>query len=378
MDFIEYEGKRLLKHFGLPIPKGVHCHSAEQAREAFEALGPCVVKAQVPIGKRGKAGGIVLANSADEAFTAAQNILGMEISGYPVESLLVEQQAAIEQEFYAAVMTDYSTRQPLILFSSEGGMDIEELAEKNPDAIHNIHVDIERGVDLEALRSAVASSDASADKEELVRWLISLYDVYSQCDADLVEINPLVKLSDGRIIALDCKLSLDDSAAYRQEKWFSHGYPELKTEREKEAEERGFKYIELDGDIGLLANGAGLTMTTMDVVSHAGGRPANFLEIGGEAYTKGAEALDLVLSDPNIKSLVINFCGAFARTDVMTEGIIKAWEELQPTLPVFFSVHGTGEDEAVAMLKERLSITPHKRMEDAIAAAVSAAAEGAK
>jgi succinyl-CoA synthetase beta subunit len=189
----------------------------------------------------------------------------------------------------------------------------------------------------------------------------------------LLEINPLAQLTDGRIIALDCKFVLDDGAAFRQQELVKFAAPAPMTAIERQAAEHELKFIQLDGNVGVLANGAGLTMTTMDVIRHFGGRPANFLEIGGEAYTKSAVALDLVLSNPGVKSLVINFCGAFARTDVMADGVVKAWQELRPSIPVFFSIHGTGEDEAIALVRDRLGITPYDLMEDAIAAAVRAA-----
>ena len=189
----------------------------------------------------------------------------------------------------------------------------------------------------------------------------------------MVEINPLVLTKDGGIIALDCKFSLEDSGAARQPETAERATPEKKTGLEKRGEENGLKYIELDGSVGVLANGAGLTMTTMDAISHYGGKPANFLEIGGEAYTKAKPALEIVLSNPNVKSLMVNFCGAFARCDVMAEGVVAAWQELKPDLPVFFSIHGTGEDEAIALVRDRLGIEPYDLMDDAVKAAIEAA-----
>ena len=202
---------------------------------------------------------------------------------------------------------------------------------------------------------------------------MKLYDAYAANDAELMEINPLAVLEAGGLIALDCKFTMDDSALPRHEELAKTGTPDKLTGLEAKGKELDLKYIELEGDVGVIANGAGLTMTTMDVVRHHGGVPGNFLEIGGESYTKGTEALSLVLDNPKIKSLVINFCGAFARTDVMTEGILNAWDELKPTLPTFWSVHGTGDVEAVAMLKERLGVDPLPDMSAACKAAVDAA-----
>jgi succinyl-CoA synthetase beta subunit len=208
---------------------------------------------------------------------------------------------------------------------------------------------------------------------KIVAILEKLYAAYRANDAELLEINPLALLADGRVVALDCKFVLDDAALYRQAEIAKGGAPGVMTALEQRGADNGLKLIQLDGNVGVLANGAGLTMTTMDVIRHFGGRPANFLEIGGEAYTKSEIALDLVLSNPGVKSLVVNFCGAFARTDVMADGVVKAWRKLRPTVPVFFSIHGTGEDEAVALVRGGLGIEPYDVMEDAIQAAVKAA-----
>jgi len=215
--------------------------------------------------------------------------------------------------------------------------------------------------------------DLGAVKPLVADVLLKLYAAYRQTDAELIEINPLAILDDGSLTALDCKLTVDDAAAERQSELSALAAPETLTALERRAQEAGLKFIELGGNVGLLANGAGLTMTTMDVISHFGGRPANFLEIGGEAYTKAEIALELVLAHPKVESLVINFCGAFARTDVMVDGVTAAWQKMQPSLPVFFSIHGTGEDEAVRIVRERLGLTPHDLMEDAVRAAVEAA-----
>jgi succinyl-CoA synthetase beta subunit len=209
--------------------------------------------------------------------------------------------------------------------------------------------------------------------EDIGGFVKRLYDLYAQTDAELLEVNPLVRLKGGGLLALDCKLTVDDASLFRQPGLAGEGAREKLTELERRARELGLKYIELPGNVGVLANGAGLTMTTMDVIEHCGGKPANFLEIGGDAYTKAEGALGLVLANPRVKSIIINFCGAFARTDVMALGVVEAWQKLKPSLPVFFSVHGTGEDEAVALIKQKLGIDPFDRMEDAVRAAVEAA-----
>lgn len=374
MNFEEYAAKSLiLAPAGIPIPRGKFCTTEKEAAAAVRAIGPSVIKAQVATGKRGKAGGIKLADNAEDAERAAGAILGMTIGDYVVERLLVEEQAKIAREFYAAVLFDTQARKPLILFSTEGGMDIEEVAESKPDAIRRLLVDIDRkptGDEIAAMLQGLSLGDAQAQVADI---LARLYAAFRQRDAELLEINPLAQIADGRVVALDCKFVLDDSSAYRQDDIAVSGAPAPKTDLEQRGADSGLKFIQLDGNVGVLANGAGLTMTTMDVIRHFGGRPANFLEIGGEAYTKSAVALDLVLSNPGVKSLVINFCGAFARTDVMADGVVKAWKELKPSVPVFFSIHGTGEDEAVALVREKLGIEPYDLMEDAVKAAVQAA-----
>jgi len=374
MNFEEYAAKALvLKPASIAMPRGIFCTSAQEAAAAAREIGPCVIKAQVATGKRGKAGGIKLAATPEEAERIAAQILGMTIGDYVVERLLVEEQAKIEREFYAAVLHDVQARKPLILFSTEGGMDIEEVAAEKPDAIRRLLVDLDTGVHPADVAHMLQGLGLGAIEARIADILSKLYAAYRKTDAELLEINPLAQLADGRVVALDCKFVLDDSSAERHPDLAGKAAPPPMTALEKRGAEHGLKFIQLDGNVGVLANGAGLTMTTMDVIRHFGGKPANFLEIGGEAYTKSAVALDLVLSNPGVKSLVINFCGAFARTDVMADGVVKAWHELKPKVPVFFSIHGTGETEAVALVRERLGIEPFDFMEDAVKAAVQAA-----
>jgi succinyl-CoA synthetase beta subunit len=358
LDFEEAEAKALLRQAGIPVPAGEVCRDAEAAAAAVARLGRSAIKAQVPSGKRGKAGGIRLADDPAAARAAAGAILGMAIGGYKVERVLVEQAAPIAQELYVAVLNDVATRAPMVLFSSSGGMDVEEMAE----GIVRIPVDIDKGF----------QANPALD-EDVGAFVARLYELYARTDAELLEVNPLVRLKGGGLLALDCKLTVDDASLFRQGELAGRGAREKLTALERRAREIGLKYIELPGNVGVLANGAGLTMTTMDVIEHCGGAPANFLEIGGDAYTKAEGALGLVLANPRVKSLIVNFCGAFARTDVMALGVVEAWHKLRPGLPVFFSVHGTGEKEAVALIKRQLKIEPYDRMEDAVRAAVEAA-----
>ncbi|MGO9132899.1 MAG: succinate--CoA ligase subunit beta [Methylovirgula sp.] len=374
MNFLEHVAKaRVLAPAGIPVPPSIHCETEESAAAAFVAIGPCVVKAQVPTGKRGKAGGIRLANTVDEVCAVARTILAMSIDGHPVNSVLIEAQAKIVREFYAAVLNDMASRRPLVLFSTEGGMDIEEVAATKPEALRRHLVDLDKGFDADAARALIAGLDLNGAEAQVAEILVRLYQASEAVDAELIEINPLAVLADGRVVALDCKLTIDDAAAFRQSELAPLAAEETMTPLERDGLGAGLKFIQLDGNVGVLANGAGLTMTTMDVISHFGGRPANFLEIGGEAYTKSESALRLVLSNPGVKSLIVNFCGAFARTDVMAEGVVKAWQKLKPDVPVFFSIHGTGEDEAVALVRSELGLEPYDFMEDAVRAAVEAA-----
>lgn len=374
MNLEEHAAKALvLKPAGIEVPVSRLCQGAEEAGAACEEIGPCVVKAQVPAGKRGKAGGIRAADGPAEAIDAARSILGMTIAGFPVETVLVEERAEIAREFYAAVLPDPGSKGPAVLFSSQGGMDVEEIASEHPDSLRRFPVNVETGFGAADARRMLDGMTLGAAEAAVADVLQALYRAFRDNDAELVEINPLALLSDGRVVALDCKFVLDDAAAYRRPDLAAAATGERLTELERGGAEAGLKFIELDGNVGVLANGAGLTMTTMDVISHIGGRPANFLEIGGEAYTKAEPALRLLLSKSGVKSVVVNFCGAFARTDVMAEGVVGAWQALAPDLPVFFSIHGTGEDEAVRIVRERLGLEPYDLMEDAVQAAVEAA-----
>lgn len=373
MNFEEHASKPLLAAAGMDVPRGRLATTPEEAAAAAAEIGPVVIKAQVPTGKRGKAGGIRPASGEAEARDAAAQILGMDIGGHRVERVLVEEQASIVREFYAAVLNSPATKGPLVMFSATGGMDIEEIASTDPQAMREAAVDIREGFDEQAARTLVGGLDLDDAGPGVIDFLAKLYACYCANDAELLEVNPLALLADGRVVALDCKFVLDDSGLKRQPDLADLGTPERLTALEARGRDLGLRYIALDGSVGVLANGAGLTMTTMDVITHLGGAPANFLEIGGEAYTKARPALELVLDNPNVKSLVVNFCGAFARTDVMTEGVIDAWQALSPGIPIFFSVHGTGAEEAVAMLEERLGITPHATMDEAIVAAIAAA-----
>ncbi|MBO0826656.1 MAG: acetate--CoA ligase family protein [Streptosporangiales bacterium] len=375
---LEYQGKQLFADVGVATPDGEVVADAEAAASVAGRLGePVVVKSQVPAGKRGRAGAIRFADTADAARQAAAALLGTSVGGHVVGRVLVERAVPIVRELYAAVLNDASGKGPLVLFSTEGGMDIEEVNAGTPERVARLAVDIRAGLtEADATRLLDGADIAAGTRAQVAATLVRLYELYRRVDADLVEVNPLAVVEGGRVVALDSKVSLDPGALRRHEDvvaGLGGDQARVETDLERDAREIGLQFIDLDGEVGVLANGAGLTMTTLDAVTHYGGRPADFLEIGGDAYTKATPALRLLLRKPSVRSLLVNFCGAFARTDVMTEGVVGALEELRPEVPVFFSIHGTGEDEAIATVRERLGLEPYELMDDAVRAAVDAA-----
>ena len=361
MKLTEAESKSILADYGVPFPSSILATTAAEAASAARDLGTrVVVKAQVRSGGRGKAGGVIPADNAEEAQSAAGRLLDSELNGERVSAVLVEQAVDIASEHYVSVAVDTGRGGPVLMRSDRGGVDVESEA----TAVDLVALD---PVDPPGTNTAMSSLEQS------------LVTAFADLDALTVEVNPLAVTSDGDVIALDAKIELDDAAAYRHPELhgrFGSGELSAETDRERAAAEIGLRLIELGGDVAVLANGAGLTMATMDAIEAVGGRPANFLEIGGDAYTKATPALELVLGQPGIRSLLVNFCGAFARCDVMVEGVIAAWEELRPDLSVAFSVGGTGRDDAVALLRDRLGVEPHPTMESAVRAAVTAADVG--
>jgi succinyl-CoA synthetase beta subunit len=384
MKLHEHHGKALLREAGIRVPRGRVVETAEQAAAVAHDLGGRVaLKAQVPAGKRGKAGAIRFADTPQDAARQGELLLGRTVGGYRVDRVLVEESVDIARELYAAVLNDAGTKGPLVLFSTAGGMDVEEVSATSPERVRRLPVDILQGLAVADAQVLVEETDLDrAAARSVADALVALYRVYRDNDADLAEVNPLVLTREGEVLALDAKVSIDPASLPRQEAVVADAPPAAEseglTELEKQGRGLGLGLIELDGDVGVLANGAGLTMTTLDVVNHYGGRPANFLEIGGDAYTRATPALRLVLSNPRVRSLLVNFCGAFARTDVMTEGVVAALEELRPSVPIFFTIHGTGEERAVELVRERLGIEPFDLMDDAVRAAVDAAAAPAE
>lgn len=366
MRLLEHEAKALLRSVGVNTPSGVVVDRPGDASD-LPFSGPVAVKAQVPVGGRGKAGGVRIAHGDAEIEAAGAEILELTISGFPVRSILIEEALDVDRELYLAIAIDSGVGIPVVLASPHGGVDIES----DPSTITRIPFAPDGSVPdaiLDRVVTALEVEDANGAARAMTA---SLLEAFFGEDAILVEVNPLVVTTDGALVAADAKIELDDAADFRHHR--STESTTDGTDAELRAAQLGLRLIELGGEVAILANGAGLTMATMDAVVLAGGRPANFLEIGGDAYTKATAALELVLGLPGVRSLLVNFCGAFARCDVMAAGVVEAWQSLVPDVPVFFSIHGTGQDEARALVRDALAVEPFDRMDDAVAAAVAAA-----
>jgi succinyl-CoA synthetase beta subunit len=356
VDLYEYQGKELFARHGIPVPSGEVAETPEEARAAAERIGGrVVVKAQVQIGGRGKAGGIKLAESPDEAEARARDILGMDIRGHTVHRVWIEAASEIQREYYASVTFDRGAKRPLVMLSAVGGMDIEEVAKTQPEALARLHVDPLVGFQPFHARWLAyhAGIDAGAIKG-VVDILGKLYDGFIATDAMLMEINPLIWTADGRVIALDAKVTIDGNALYRHPDVAALRDTTTQDPQEKMAQERGVTYVKLDGDVGILGNGAGLVMSTLDVVALAGGRPANFLDAGGGSKAdEVVTALEVLLSDEKVKALLVNIFGGITRCDEVAEGLLTALERLGATLPIVVRLDGTNEDEGRRILAER-------------------------
>ena len=365
MDLFEYQGKQYFARYGIPVSAGGVADTVDEAVAQAEKAGyPVVVKAQVQVGGRGKAGGIKLANNAEEVRLHAGNILGMDIKGHTVRRLWVEHASDIAEEYYASYTLDRSAKQFLGMLSAEGGVEIEKVAETNPGAIARIEIDPAKGINDEAIRQWVAAAKLNtAATEGTVQILKKLYDAFVQGDADLVEINPLILTPDGKVHALDAKVTLDDSAAYRHPEWDEFRGLEDIDEREKMAKEKGLQYVGLDGTVGIIANGAGLAMSTCDTVNQVGGSPANFLDVGGGADADVvANALTVINSDPKVKAILINIFGGVTRGDEVANGIVEAMKRVTLHSPVVVRLDGTNAKQGHAILdanqSEQLIIMP--------------------
>jgi succinyl-CoA synthetase beta subunit len=355
MDLLEYQGKQLFARHEIPVPEGRHARTVDEAVAAAKEIGfPCVIKAQVKIGGRGKAGGIKVASNEDEAREHASAILGMDIRGFTVHELWVEGASQIEAEYYASVIFDRSAKQPLVMLSTSGGMDIETVAEDDPDAIATLHVDPLLGFqDFHGRRLAY---EAGVDGD-LVRpigaFLHRLYGTFVSEEAVLVEVNPLIVTPERDVRALDAKVTLDDNALMRHPLNAELRDPSAEDPPERMAHERGLTYVKLDGDIGILGNGAGLVMSTLDVVAQYGGSPANFLDAGGGSKAEAiTSAVEVILSNPNVKAVLFNIFGGITRGDEVANGLVEAFRQISPTVPFVVRLDGTNDEEGRRILAE--------------------------
>jgi succinyl-CoA synthetase beta subunit len=358
MDLLEYQGKQLFARHGVAVPNGRPARTVDEAVAAAEEIGyPCVVKAQVQIGGRGKAGGIKLANDRDEARQHADAILGMDIRGLTVHELWIEEASEIEAEYYASVIFDRSAKAPLVLLSTRGGMDIEEVADEDPDAIARLHVDPLLGFqDFHGRRLAYEAGVEADVVRPVGAILAKLYDVFIEEEATLVEVNPLIitRVGDRRDVrALDAKVTLDGNALYRHAANAELRDLSNEDEQERMAKERGLTYVKLDGDIGILGNGAGLVMSTLDVVAQAGGAPANFLDAGGGSKAEAiTSAVEVILSDPKVKAVLFNIFGGITRCDEVAKGLIEAFDQIKPQVPFVVRLDGTNDVEGRKLLAD--------------------------
>jgi succinyl-CoA synthetase beta subunit len=358
VDLYEYQGKQYFARFDMPISKGGVADTVEEAVAVAEDAGyPVVVKAQVKVGGRGKAGGVKLADDEAELRTHAGNILGLDIKGHVVKRLWIEHSSDIDREYYASFTLDRSAKKHLGMLSAEGGVEIEEVAATNPDAIALLHVDPVDGLSLDEARAWVARANLDDEaREQAAVILVKLYTCYTEGDCDLAEINPLIYTPDGRVHCLDAKVTLDDNAAFRHPEWEEFAGSDVEDEREARAKARGLNYIGLDGSVGIIANGAGLAMSTLDVVNQCGGSAANFLDIGGGANADVmAAALEVINSDPAVRSIFVNIFGGITRVDEVANGVLEALDRVDISSPIVLRLDGTNAVAGREILAKHLS-----------------------
>jgi len=350
MDLYEYQGKQLFARYGIPVSDGAVADTVEEALAAAERIGyPVVVKAQVLVGGRGKAGGVKLAKDADEVRQHASSILGLDIKGHVVGRLWIEFASDIADEYYASFTLDRSAKKFLGMLSAEGGVDIEQVAEERPEALARITIDPVEGLTAALCREWIAAAGIPAEAEDL---LMKLYAAFVDADADLVEINPLILTADGRVHALDAKVTLDDNARFRHDEWEHLEGLEKRDPRERDAADKGLQYVGLDGTVGVIANGAGLAMATCDIVHEVGGKPANFLDIGGGASAQVmANALEVINNDPSVKSIFINIFGGITKGEEVANGIVQALSQVDISSPIVIRLDGTNAEQGREILK---------------------------
>jgi len=379
MDLLEYQGKQLFARHGVPVPAGHPARTVEDAVAAAEAIGyPCVVKAQVQIGGRGKLGGIKVCADRAEAEANARAILGMDIRGLTVHEVWVEAASEIASEYYASVVFDRSAKAPLVMLSTKGGMDIEQVADEDPEAIAHLHVDPLLGFsDFHGRRLAFEAAVDADVVRPVGAMLAKLYEVFVVEEATLVEVNPLIVTPDREVRALDAKVTLDGNALFRHADNAELRDLSGEDPQERMAEERGLTYVKLDGDIGILANGAGLSMSTLDVVAEAGGAPANFLDAGGGSRADAiTSAVEVILSNQSVKAVLFNIFGGITRCDEVATGLIAAFAEIKPSVPFVVRLDGTNDVEGRRLLQEAALPNVHaaKTMNEAAEMVVALAA----
>jgi succinyl-CoA synthetase beta subunit len=358
VDLLEYQGKNFFASYGIPVSDGAATEEVDDAVAIADRVGyPVVVKAQVHTGGRGKAGGVKLANDAEEARLHAGNILGLDIKGHIVKVIWVEHASDIAEEYYASFTLDRSAKQYLGMLSAQGGVEIEAVAETDPEAIAKIHIDPVEGLTEEACRQWVEAAKLNPQATDgAVDILLKLYRAYTEGDADLVEINPLILKPTGEVHALDAKVSLDANASFRHPDYEQFDATQPRDEREEAAHAKGLQYVGLEGSVGVIANGAGLAMSTVDVVNQVGGKPANFLDIGGGANADVmAGALEVINNDPDVKSIFINIFGGITRGEEVANGIIEAMRRVQIDAPIVIRLDGTNADQGRELLAPHLS-----------------------
>jgi succinyl-CoA synthetase beta subunit len=355
VDLFEYQGKQYFARFGIPVSPGDVTESVDGAVKIAESIGyPVVVKAQVQVGGRGKAGGIKLAENVDEVRLHAGNILGMDIKGHMVKRVWIERASDIAEEYYASFTLDRAAKQHLLMLSAQGGVDIEEVAAKDPDAIVKLHVNPIEG--LSTSRAREAAKDAkipAAALDGVAEILVKLYECFTKGDCDLAEINPLILKPTGEVHALDAKVSLDGNASFRHPEWEEYEATVELDDREKLAREKNLQYIGLEGSVGIIANGAGLAMSTLDVVNQVGGSAANFLDIGGGANAElMTSALEVINSDKNVRSIFINIFGGITRGEEVAKGVVEAVKRVDLRAPIVIRLDGTNAEEGRRILAD--------------------------
>ncbi len=378
MNIHEYQAKEIFIEHGLPVPPGDIAHTPDEAHTLAKKFGgPVMVKAQVHAGGRGKAGGVKFANNADEARTHAENILGMEIKGLTVEKVLITPAEDIASEAYVGVIVDRGSKRPVFMVSREGGVDIEEVADTNPDAIRRLAVDPRYGLlPFQAYWLAASLYDDVKQQRAAAKVMGQLYEAFMDAGASLAEINPLITTPSGEVKAIDAKMNVDDNELFRKPKVEALRDTSAEPPSEIKAREASLTYIKLDGNIGAVVNGAGLAMATMDLIKFYGGDPANFLDIGGSSSPeKVISALDIITSDPNVKVILFNIFGGITRCDDVANGIVTAMQQMDFDLPLVIRLTGTNEEEGLKILEEA-GFSASASMDEVVKRAVEIAEQG--